>query len=43
MAVPFSKKSKHFKKKGYNQKNCLKKKHLNVKTRRKILFATVWK
>jgi hypothetical protein len=43
MAVPFSKKSKAFKKKGYKQKSCLKKYHLNFKTRRNILLLTVWK
>jgi hypothetical protein len=43
MAVPFSKKSKPFKKKGYKQKRYLKKHHLNYTTRREILLQTVFK
>jgi hypothetical protein len=43
MAVPFSKKSKSLKKKGFKQKSCLKKYHLNYVTRRNILLLTVWK
>lgn len=43
MAVPFSKKSKSFKKKGYKQKSCLKKYHFNWIKRWTLLEQTLMK